>query len=242
VEGIRRAPKRACPLNEKETRLALQNALRYVAPEHHATLAPEFLEELKTKGRIYGYRFRPAGGIKAKPIDEYRGQCLEGKAFQVMIDNNLDFDVALDTSDPSAWLQPRQDVLSFDPAGTAPLPGLAPGGDLNSDARVDEEGRPLPPTVRRPITPEEASRAVGMNAVLREHFSEGGEFAKVIPANAIGDYLTGLATRAVPIHSTPTNPAHLKSCGGRRFDGISAGLREWSGSVPLRREQGARFV
>ena len=29
------------------------------------------------------------------PIDAYVGNCIEGKAFQVMIDNNLDFDVAL---------------------------------------------------------------------------------------------------------------------------------------------------
>ncbi len=41
------------------------------------------------------YRFRPPGQIKGRPIDEYRGKCIEGKAFQVMIDNNLDFDVAL---------------------------------------------------------------------------------------------------------------------------------------------------
>jgi urocanate hydratase len=33
--------------------------------------------------------------LKAKPIDEYQGQCIEGKAFQVMIDNNLCFDIAL---------------------------------------------------------------------------------------------------------------------------------------------------
>jgi urocanate hydratase len=46
-------------------------------------------------GRIYGYRFRPKGHIKGKPIDAYQGNCIEGKAFQVMIDNNLDFDVAL---------------------------------------------------------------------------------------------------------------------------------------------------
>ncbi len=58
-------------------------------------LIPEFLEELTTRGRIYGYRFRPEGRIYGKPIDEYKGNCLAGKAFQVMIDNNLDFDVAL---------------------------------------------------------------------------------------------------------------------------------------------------
>lgn len=31
----------------------------------------------------------------AKPIDQYKGRCVEGKAFQVMIDNNLCFDIAL---------------------------------------------------------------------------------------------------------------------------------------------------
>ncbi|MBU5294691.1 urocanate hydratase [Anaerosalibacter bizertensis] len=95
VEGIRRAPKREFNLTKKETEIALKNALRYVPEELHEELAPEFLEELFTRGRIYGYRFRPEGNIKGKPIDEYKGKCIEGKAFQVMIDNNLDFDVAL---------------------------------------------------------------------------------------------------------------------------------------------------
>jgi urocanate hydratase len=94
-EGIRRAPKREFGLSEEDTLLALKNALRYVPPSWHQELIPEFLEELLTRGRIYGYRFRPEGKIKAKPIDEYIGNCIEGKAFQVMIDNNLDFDVAL---------------------------------------------------------------------------------------------------------------------------------------------------
>lgn len=58
-------------------------------------MAKEFLEELKEHGKIYGYRFRPEGPIVGKPIDEYKSNCIEGKAFQVMIDNNLDFDVAL---------------------------------------------------------------------------------------------------------------------------------------------------
>ena len=63
--------------------------------ELHETLAPEFMEELRTRGRIYGYRYRPQGDLKAKPIDAYKGNCIEGKAFQVMIDNNLCFDIAL---------------------------------------------------------------------------------------------------------------------------------------------------
>jgi urocanate hydratase len=94
-KGIRRAPARHFTLTQKETQLALKNALRYVPDKWHSTLAPEFLDELLSRGRIYGYRFRPPGHIKGKPIGEYRGNCIEGKAFQVMIDNNLDFDVAL---------------------------------------------------------------------------------------------------------------------------------------------------
>lgn len=95
VERIRRAPDRGCTLTPAQTATALKNALRYIPTEFHAQLAPEFMEELRTRGRIYGYRFRPAGDLKAKPIDAYKGKCIEGKAFQVMIDNNLCFDIAL---------------------------------------------------------------------------------------------------------------------------------------------------
>lgn len=95
AEGIRRAPDRGYTLSPAQTVTALKNALRYIPVELHRKLAPEFLEELRTRGRIYGYRFRPAGDPKAKPVDEYQGNCIEGKAFQVMIDNNLCFDIAL---------------------------------------------------------------------------------------------------------------------------------------------------
>ncbi|MBE6045085.1 MAG: urocanate hydratase [Clostridiales bacterium] len=94
-EGIRRAPDRGFRLSKAQTKIALRNALRYVPEELHEKLAPEFMEELKTYGRVYAYRYRPAGRIYGKPIDEYKGNCLAGKAFQVMIDNNLDFEVAL---------------------------------------------------------------------------------------------------------------------------------------------------
>jgi len=94
-EGIRRAPDRGFRLTPSQTEIALKNALRYIPTELHRQLAPEFLDELKTRGRIYGYRYRPEGDLKAKPIDEYKGKCVEGKAFQVMIDNNLCFDIAL---------------------------------------------------------------------------------------------------------------------------------------------------
>jgi len=95
VRGIRRASKRELILNQEEIKLTLKNALRYIPEEWHEKLAPEFLDELLERGRIYGYRFRPKGRIYGKPVSEYNGNCLAGKAIQVMIDNNLDFEVAL---------------------------------------------------------------------------------------------------------------------------------------------------
>ena len=95
VSGIRRAPDRGYSLTPAQTETALMNALRYIPVELHEKLAPEFMEELLTRGRIYGYRYRPQGDLKAKPISEYKGKCIEGQAFQVMIDNNLCFDIAL---------------------------------------------------------------------------------------------------------------------------------------------------
>ncbi|MBD3288564.1 urocanate hydratase [candidate division KSB1 bacterium] len=93
-QSIRRAPNRGLNLSKSEMILALKNALRYVPEEHHETIAPEFLDELKTMGRIYGYRYRPEGRIYGKPVDEYNG-IPEARGLQVMIDNNLDFETAL---------------------------------------------------------------------------------------------------------------------------------------------------
>jgi urocanate hydratase len=93
--GIRRAPMRQAALTPAQEALALRNALRYIPEKWHERLAPEFLAELRTRGRIYGYRFRPAGALRGLPIDSYKGRCIEGRAMQVMIDNNLDFAVAL---------------------------------------------------------------------------------------------------------------------------------------------------
>ena len=95
IQGIRRAPKRELTLSDSDIELALMNALRYIPEEYHEELAPEFYEELITHGRIYGYRFRPEGNISPKAIDEYEAVTTEGKAFQVMIDNNLSFEIAL---------------------------------------------------------------------------------------------------------------------------------------------------
>lgn len=91
----RRAPNRGFRLTQAQAEVALKNALRYVPEELHETLAPEFMEELVSYGRIYAYRFRPEGRIYGKGIEEYKGACVEGKSMQVMMDNNLDFEISL---------------------------------------------------------------------------------------------------------------------------------------------------
>jgi len=91
---INHAPKRKEILNLNEKKLALKNALRYFDPKHHAELAPEFLQELNTYGRIYMYRFRPDYKMFARPIDEYPCKTKQAAAIMLMIQNNLDYAVA----------------------------------------------------------------------------------------------------------------------------------------------------
>ena len=81
-------------LSDKEKKLALKNALRYFDKKHHATLAPEFAEELEKYGRIYMYRFRPDYVMEARPIDDYPYKSRQAAAIMLMIQNNLDYTVA----------------------------------------------------------------------------------------------------------------------------------------------------
>lgn len=91
---VNHAPKRKDILTPEEKKLALRNALRYFPKKFHATLAPEFLDELKTYGRIYMYRFRPTYDMHARHIDEYPHKCKQAAAIMMMIQNNLDKAVA----------------------------------------------------------------------------------------------------------------------------------------------------
>ena len=92
--SVNHAPKRKDILSNEEKKLALQNALRYFDPMHHAILIKEFTEELAIYGRIYMYRFRPDYAIYARPISEYPGKSEQAKAIMLMIQNNLDHAVA----------------------------------------------------------------------------------------------------------------------------------------------------
>ena len=91
---INHAPRRKDILTAEQKELALRNALRYFEPKHHATLAPEFAEELLRYGRIYMYRFRPEYEMYARPIDHYPAQSRQAAAIMLMIQNNLDKAVA----------------------------------------------------------------------------------------------------------------------------------------------------
>jgi len=92
--AINHAPRRKDILNAEEKKLAVQNALRYFEPQHHAELAKEFFEELKTYGRIYMYRFRPDYKIYARPIGDYPHKSVQAAAIMHMLSNNLDYAVA----------------------------------------------------------------------------------------------------------------------------------------------------
>ncbi|MBR5611002.1 MAG: urocanate hydratase [Bacteroidales bacterium] len=92
--NINHAPKRKDILNAAEKKLALKNALRYFPAKHHATLLPEFRQELETYGRIYMYRFRPDYKIHARSIDEFPHKSRQAAAIMLMLSNNLDYAVA----------------------------------------------------------------------------------------------------------------------------------------------------
>lgn len=91
---LNHAPKRKDILSKDEKMLAVRNALRYFPQKFHATLAPEFYEELLKYGRIYMYRFKPTYKMYARPIEEYPGKSLQAKSIMLMIQNNLDHVVA----------------------------------------------------------------------------------------------------------------------------------------------------
>ena len=93
-ETINHAPKRKAILSAEEKKLALQNALRYFDPKHHAELLPEFKHELETYGRIYMYRLRPEYKMYARPLEEYPAKSQQAAAIMLMIQNNLDYAVA----------------------------------------------------------------------------------------------------------------------------------------------------
>jgi len=92
--SVNHAPKRKNILSAEEKKLALRNALRYFKPEYHKVLIQEFKNELEDYGRIYMYRFRPDYTMHARPIDDYPAKSKQAAAIMLMVQNNLDPEVA----------------------------------------------------------------------------------------------------------------------------------------------------
>ena len=92
--SVNHAPRRRDILTDEEKKLALRNALRYFPPSLHRDLAPEFAAELRERGRIYMYRYRPDYEMKARPVTEYPHRSAQAAAIMLMITNNLDPAVA----------------------------------------------------------------------------------------------------------------------------------------------------
>ena len=94
-DSVEHAPARRQVLTDSEKRLALHNALRYFPPSMHELLAPEFADELCSHGRIYMHRYRPTEyEMRAHPLDAYPARCRDAAAIMLMIQNNLDPEVA----------------------------------------------------------------------------------------------------------------------------------------------------
>lgn len=89
------APIRKQILTTEEKKLAIKNSLRYFPEKFHKILAPEFADELDKFGRIWMMRFRPTNyKMKAFPIDSYPTKSKEAAAIMLMIQNNLDKEIA----------------------------------------------------------------------------------------------------------------------------------------------------
>ncbi len=88
------APPRPKVLDERERTLSIENALRYFPEDWHETLAKEFLDELDNLGHIYMHRFRPQYEMFSRPISEYPANSQSAAAIMLMIQNNLDPNVA----------------------------------------------------------------------------------------------------------------------------------------------------
>jgi len=92
--NVDHAPKRPRVLNTQEETLAVENALRYFKSDWHPILGPEFMKELRSEGHITMRRFRPEYAMYARPIEAYPAKSLQAAGIMLMIQNNLDPDIA----------------------------------------------------------------------------------------------------------------------------------------------------
>jgi len=94
--GSAGAPSRGHALSRHDTAVALANALRYVPGRAPRGGRPGVPRRASHHRQDLRYRYRPAGRIFGRPIDDYAGRInRRPRRCRSMIDNNLDFEVAL---------------------------------------------------------------------------------------------------------------------------------------------------
>ena len=198
-KNVDHAPNRRDVLTPKEKQLALKNALRYFPLSQHEILAPEFAKELETYGRIYMYRFCPSQiKIKAYPISAYPAKCQQAAAIMLMIQNNLDDQVA----------QFPQELITYGGNGSVfqnwaqyRLTMKYLSQMTNSQTLVMYSGHPLG------LFPssEESPRVVITNGMVIPNYSSKDDFEKF---NALGVSQYGQMTAGSYMYIGPQGIVH----------------------------------
>ena len=230
------APVRKDILTPKQKELALANALRYFPAEHHATLAPEFAEELRTYGRIYMYRFMPDYAIHARPIDAYPAKTPQAAAIMLMIQNNLDPAVA----------QHPEELITYGGNGAVFQNWAQYRLVMRYLSEMTEEqtlvmysGHPMGLFPSHPGAP----RVVVTNGMVIPNYSSGDDYERM---NALGVSQYGQMTAGSYMYIGPQGIVHGTTItvlnAGRRLDPdnpslagklfVTAGLGGMSGAQP----------
>ena len=230
------APVRKDILTPKQKELALANALRYFPEEHHATLAPEFAEELRTYGRIYMYRFMPGYAMHARPIDHYPTKTPQAAAIMLMIQNNLDPAVA---QHPEELITYGGNGAVFQNWAQYRLVMRYLSEMTQEQTLVMYSGHPLGLFPSHPGAP----RVVVTNGMVIPNYSGGDDYERM---NALGVSQYGQMTAGSYMYIGPQGIVHGTTItvlnAGRRLDPenpslagklfVTAGLGGMSGAQP----------
>ena len=234
---VNHAPKRKEILSREEKVPAIKNALRYFPERHHATLAPEFAEELEKYGRIYMYRLRPDYEMYARPIDEYPARSRQAAAMMLMIQNNLDKAVA---QHPHELITYGGNGAVFQNWAQYRLAMKYLSEMTDNQTLVMYSGHPMG---LFPSSPE-APRAVITNGMVIPNYSKPDDWERM---NALGVSQYGQMTAGSWMYIGPQGIVHgttitvlnagrrrmkegAKDLGGMLF--VSAGLGGMSGAQP----------
>lgn len=233
-DNLSHAPKRKDILSNTEKILALKNALRYFPKKHHSILGTEFLKELNDYGRIYMYRFQPDYEMHARSLEEYPGKSIQAKSIMLMIQNNLDPQIA----------QHPQELITYGGNGSVFQNWAQYLLTMQYLSEMDDEqtlvinsGHPLG------LFPsnKNAPRVVVSNGMMIPNYSKPDDWEKF---NALGVTQYGQMTAGSYMYIGPQGIVHgttitvlnacrmIKSDSSKRQLFVTAGLGGMSGAQP----------